>query len=447
MRFLFAVRNKLSPRLMFTLPPRHGKTELVSRRFPAYAFGRYPDLSMISTSYGADLSSRNNRDVQRVMDSEEYGELFPETKLSGKNIRTIATGNYLRNSDIFEIVDHKGSYRSAGVGGGITGMGGDILIIDDPLKDREEADSQTIRDKVWDWYTSTLYTRSAPGGGILLIQTRWHMDDLAGRLLEAESTGNGDTWRKINFPAVAEVDEENRKQAEALHPERYPLEQLLKIKAAIGSRDWAALYQQKPIPDGGAVFKEEWIRTYTAVDLPAKFDEVILSWDMSFKDKDSSDFVVGQVWGKAGGQFFLLDQMRGRWGFVETVERVKQLCAMYPQAVTKLVEDKANGTAVIDSLRRAIHGIIPVNPTNSKTARAHSITPLWEAGNVLLPSPQMCPWVEAYISELLQFPMGAHDDQIDAMTQALNHFISKRTIVVPRSAIRQRAIPSRGRLL
>ncbi|MDR2489718.1 MAG: phage terminase large subunit [Desulfovibrio sp.] len=420
--FLAAVQRKESPRLMITMPPRHGKSELATRRFPAYAFGRNPDLTIISTSYGADLSSRMNRDVQRIMDGKEYLELFPDVTLSGKNIRTVASGNYLRNSDIFEIVGHEGSYRSAGVGGGITGMGGDILIIDDPLKDRAEADSPTIREKVWDWYTSTLYTRLAPGGGILLIQTRWHMDDLAGRLLEAERMGEGDAWRCVNFPAIATDDEPHRRMGEALHPERYPLEQLITIKTALGSRDWEALYQQRPVPDGGAVFRKEWLRYWLPKDLPEKFDKLLISWDMAFKDSEDSDYVVGQVWGKHGGSFYLVDQVRGRMGFTATVQAFRDLADKWPQAVEKLVEDKANGPAVIDSLKTKVHGIIPIEPDGTKTARAHAVTPLFEAGNVYIPHPQARAWASDYEAELLQFPAAAHDDQVDATTQALRRF-------------------------
>ncbi len=169
-QFLQDVLDEKSPRLMLQAPPRHGKSEIVSRRFPAYAFGRNPDLSMIATSYSNDLASAMNRDVQRVIDSEEYGQLFPDTTLSGAAVRTVtAKGAYLRNSDNFEIVNHRGGYKSAGVGTGVTGRGGRILLIDDPVKDAQEAYSQTTRDSVWDWYTSTLYTRCEPGGGILLI--------------------------------------------------------------------------------------------------------------------------------------------------------------------------------------------------------------------------------------------------------------------------------------
>jgi predicted phage terminase large subunit-like protein len=420
-RFLEAVVKRQSPRLMITMPPRHGKSQVVSRLFPAYAFGRYPDLSIIATSYAADLASRNNRDVQRIIDEPKYHEVFPDTALYGKNVRSVMNGSYMRNSDIFEIVGHKGSYRSAGVGGGITGMGGDILIIDDPFKDRAEADSVTIRNAVWDWYTSTLYTRKAPGGGIIVINTRWHCDDLSGRLLDAEKRGDGDSWECINFPAIAEHDEKYRKAGEALHPERYALSDLLQIQKAIGSRDWNALYQQHPVPDGGALFDAKWLKHWSAATLPTQFDQLIQSWDMAFKGTDSSDFVVGQVWGKKGANLYLIDQVRGRWDFVHTLSMVQILTQKHPKAWTKLVEEKANGAAVMSSLHGTVGGFVPIVPKESKEARAFAITPLFESGNVYLP-PLETDWVNRdLLPELLQFPSGAHDDQVDALTQALSY--------------------------
>lgn len=417
--FLQAVKERRSPRLMLAMPPRHGKSELASRRFPAFVLGRFPDMSIIGASYSADLASRMNRDVQRIMETAEYRELFPDTTLWGKGIRTVASGAYLRNSDIFEIVGYKGGYRSAGVGGGITGMGCDIAIVDDPFKSRAEADSPTVRRNVWEWFTSTLYTRLSPGGGIILINTRWHCDDLSGRLLEAARKDEGDDWRVVNFPAIAEVDEEHRKAGEALHPERYPLAQLLAIKKAIGTRDWEALYQQHPTPDGGNIFKKEWLRFYTPADLPDRFDQMLLSWDMSFKDGDDTDYVVGQVWGRKGADRFLLDQVRARMGFTDTLAAFRELAAKWPKATRKLVEDKANGPAVIDSLNHAIPGIIPVNPDGSKTARAYAVTTVFESGNVYIPAPASCAWAGDYIAELTQFPGATHDDQVDATTQAL----------------------------
>lgn len=439
--FLNAVVNKESPRLILTVPPRHGKSQIVSRMFPAYVFGRYPDMSIIAASYSSDLASRMNRDVQRIMDEDRYREVFPGTSLYGKNIRTVAAGSYLRNSDIFEIVGHKGVYRSAGVGGGLTGMGSEIALVDDPIKDRMSADSPTIRENIWDWYTSTLYTRLSPGGGIIIIQTRWHMDDLSGRLLEAARVGEGDKWRVVNFPAIAEADEYwngqlMRRAGEALHPERYPLEQLLAIKTAIGSRDWEALYQQRPTPDSGAIFKAEWLRFWLPKDLPDRFDQMLISWDMTFKDGDDNDYVVGQVWGKHGADRYLLDQVRARMSFTATLTAFRALAEKWPQATRKLVEDKANGPAVIDSLKHHVAGIIPVEPDGSKTARAHAVTALFEAGNVYIPSPEHCAWTSDYVAELTRFPAAAHDDQVDATTQALRDMQKRRPLNINPAILR-----------
>ena len=420
-KFLEDVLAKKSPRLILTAPPRHGKSELVSRRFPAFAFGRCPDLQIIATSYGADLAQRFNRDVQRIIDDDTYRTLFPETTLNGRNVRTDSRNAFIRTSDLFEIVDHKGAYRSCGVGGGITGTGADILIIDDPIKDRAEANSPTVRSNVYDWYTSTAYTRLSPGGGVIVMNTRWHERDLTGQLLEKMQSEDGDTWQVINYPAIAEHDEPHRKTGEPLHAERYPLEALNRIRAAVGERDWAALYQQHPVPEGGGLFKEQWIQYYRQADLPSKFDKLVTSWDMTFKDGAGSDYVVGQVWGRAGAKFYLLDQVRGQMDFVKTKAAFVSLAEKWPHAVRKLVEDKANGPAIISELRDKVAGIIPITPKESKEARAYAVSTLWEAHNVYIPDPQEAKWVgRDFVPELLSFPAGAHDDQVDAMTQALS---------------------------
>ena len=420
-KFLEDVLAKKSPRLILTAPPRHGKSELVSRRFPAFAFGRCPDLQIIATSYGADLAQRFNRDVQRIIDDDTYRTLFPETTLNGRNVRTDSRNAFIRTSDLFEIVNHKGAYRSCGVGGGITGTGADILIIDDPIKDRAEANSPTVRANVYDWYTSTAYTRLSPGGGVIVMNTRWHEADLTGQLLSKMQSEEGDTWQVINYPAIAEHDEPHRKTGEPLHAERYPLEALERIRAAVGERDWAALYQQHPVPDGGGLFKEQWIQYYRQADLPSKFDKLVTSWDMTFKDGAGSDYVVGQVWGRAGAKFYLLDQVRGQMDFVKTKAAFVALAEKWPHAVRKLVEDKANGPAIISELRDKVAGIIPITPKESKEARAYAVSTLWEAHNVYIPDPQETKWVgRDFVPELLSFPAGAHDDQVDAMTQALN---------------------------
>lgn len=411
-------------RLMVFMPPRHGKSELVSRKFPAYLLGRNPDTSIISCSYSADLASRMNRDVQRLIDSEKYSLLFPESHLFGKNIRSTAKGSFLRNSDIFEIVNHRGTYRSSGVGGGITGMGGEYIIIDDPVKNREDADSATIREKIYDWYTSTLYTRLEKDGCILLTLTRWHEDDLAGKLLKAAQEG-ADQWTILELPAVCEYPPEpydERQEGEALWKWKYDEQALAKMKATVGSRDWAALYQQHPTPGEGGTFKREWWNYYKV--LPDGLYDFVQSWDCTFKDAQSSDYVVGQVWARKGSSRYLLDQVRGRMSFTETLRAIRSLSAKWPQAVRKLIEDKANGTAVIDVLRKEIPGLIPVEPEGGKIVRANAVTAVAEAGNIYLPNPSIAPWVHDFVEEHAVFPNGANDDQVDAQTQANTYYNS-----------------------
>lgn len=422
--YLDKLARKEIRRLMVFMPPRHGKSELVSRKFPAYLLGRNPDTSIISCSYSADLASRMNRDVQRLIDSEKYSLLFPESHLFGKNIRSTAKGSFLRNSDIFEIVNHRGTYRSSGVGGGITGMGGEYIIIDDPVKNREDADSATMREKVYDWYTSTLYTRLEKDGCILLTLTRWHEDDLAGKLLKAAQEG-ADQWTILELPAVCEYPPKPydvRQEGEALWKWKYDEEALEKMKVTVGSRDWAALYQQHPTPGEGGTFKREWWNYYKV--LPDGLYDFVQSWDCTFKDAQSSDYVVGQVWARKGSSRYLLDQVRGRMSFTETLRAIRSLSAKWPQAIRKLVEDKANGTAVIDVLRKEIPGLIPVEPEGGKIVRANAVTAVAEAGNIYLPDPSIAPWVHDFVEEHAVFPNGANDDQVDAQTQANTYYNS-----------------------
>lgn len=413
-------------RLMVFMPPRNGKSELVSRRLPAYILGKEPDANIIACSYGSDLASRMNRDVQRIIDSPEYHALFPETTLNGSNVRTVATGSYLRNSDIFEVVGHKGVYKSSGVGGAITGMGMKYGIIDDPYKNRQDANSTTIRAGVWDWYVSTFYTRLEKGGKVLITLTRWHEDDLAGRLLDiAKKDPSADQWTVLEFPAIAEGElhpEDPRKEGEPLWKWKYPLEELNKIKSTVGSYEWNALFQQRPAPAEGAIFKNEWWKYYDTP--PYNPDEYVISWDLTFKDSETSDYVVGQCWGRVGADFYLIDQVRKQMSFTETLQAVRAFSNKHSMARTILVEDKANGPAVISTLQREISGIIPVNPEGGKVSRAQAVTPLIEAGNVWLP--RNAPWIGDFISEVSSFPAGKHDDMVDCMTQALNRMANNR---------------------
>lgn len=411
------------PRLIITMPPRSGKSEIVSRRFPAYFLGKYPDLSIISVSYSASLAEDFSRDVQRIIDSDEYKKIFPNTKLSDKKDK-----NYKRTSDFFEIVDHKGVYCSAGVGGSITGKGCDILIIDDPIKNRQEANSETVRKKIYDWYSSTAYTRLSPIGGVIMMCTRWHLDDLIGKVL---SDKNQKPFHVISYPAIAEHDEPHRKKGEALHPERFSLEILNEIKSTLSTADWLSLYQQKPVPEGGAIFETSKIRYYDESSEPKRFDQIVGSWDMTFKENKTSDFVVGQLWGRKGADFYLLDMVRDRMDFVKTLKVFINFANKHKNCNCWLVEDKANGTAIISTLKKHISGIIPITPKESKQERAYAITPYLEAGNIFFPKNQN--FTKDLEEEMLQFPAGAHDDTVDSMTQALNYFRMKKRVQMSES--------------
>jgi predicted phage terminase large subunit-like protein len=430
---------------MIYAQPRSGKSELVSRRLPAFILGRDPDAPIIAASYGADLARRMNRDVQRIMDEESYRKLFPDSPLSGKNVRSDAKGSWLRNSDMFEVVGHKGFYMGVGVGGALTGMGGKYMLLDDPVKNRKEANSATYRQAVWEWYTSTFYTRLAPGGRILLIVTRWHEDDLAGRLLAAAAADpQADQWTVLTLPAVAEepvARYDPRRPGDVLWPARWDAAEMRRKRAVVGERDWASLYQQRPAPDEGEIFKRHHWRYWQprgaklppvtvqmgdgsvvevlAVELPLRFDEMVQSWDCTFKDTATSDFVAGQVLGRLGADKYLLDYVCERMGITGTMDAIRHWTGKWPKAIAKLIEDKANGPAVIQMLRREVAGLIPVEPEGGKVSRAYAAAPEVESGNVYLPHPHVAAWVAGFINNAAAFPNAAHDDDVDAFTQAI----------------------------
>ena len=432
-------------RLMIFAQPRSGKSELVSRRLPAYILGRDPDATIIAASYGSDLARRMNRDVQRIIDSPDYRRLFPGTQLWGKNVRSVADGSYLRNSDLFEVVEYRGYYMGTGVGGALTGMGSQFMLLDDPVKNRKEANSATYRQSVWEWYTSTFYTRLAPGGNILLIVTRWHEDDLAGRLLAAaKSDPDADQWNVITLPAIAEepvAPYDPRRPGEVLWPQRWDAKEMRRKRAVVGERDWASLYQQRPSPDEGEIFKRHHWRYWQprganlppvtvtmadgsviqveAVELPVRFDELLQSWDCTFKDTATSDFVAGQVLGRVGADKFMLDYVCERLGIVATMDAIRSWRIKWPKAIAILIEDKANGPAVIQMLRKEIAGLIAVEPKGGKESRAYAAAPEVESGNVYLPHPLIAPWVDRFIGSAASFPNAAHDDDVDAFTQAI----------------------------
>lgn len=400
-RELELVEKGETDRLVVMMPPRHGKSEITSVRFPAWFMGRNPGLNVIACSYSADLAESFGRRVRDLAASGLFVNVF-----GGRGVKP-----GVRSASRWELADG-GRYLAAGAGGSITGQGGHLIIIDDPVKNAEQASSAVYRDKLWDWYRSTLFTRLEKNGRIILVQTRWHEDDLAGRLL-AEYPGE---WKILKLPAVAESDEPFRKAGEPLWPEKYGEHALERIKQSVGSRVWNALYMQEPSPDSGTVLRREWWRYYRT--LPADPDIWFQSWDMSFKGGEGADYVVGQVWAVKGSCRYLADMVRDRMDFSATVRAVKNLTARWPQAKAKYVEDKANGSAVLSALRREVQGMIAVEPKGSKISRAYAVQPLLEAGNVYLPEDKA--FSAELVEEAASFPFGRHDDMVDAMTQALS---------------------------
>lgn len=441
-RFLHAVVNQESPRLLIQAPPRHGKSEATSRRFPAYALGRYPWLEIILWSYAADLAEDMNEDVQGIMDSAEYRRVFPDVEIPapGKG-----TSGSKRNRKETQIIGHPGVLRAAGVGGGVTGKGAHILLIDDPFKDDQEAGSEATRNKVWNRYASTAYTRLAPGGGVLIIQTRWHEDDLAGRVEERSAQAasgddpDADVFEIVKYPAIAEEDEKHRKAGEALHPARYPVPALNRIKNTIGSYFWSALFQQSPSPAGGDIFRTEWWRYWR--ELP-KMMMVVIFADTAMKAKERSDYSVFQVWGlSADRQIYLLDQIRDKWESPDLEREARAFWAKWSAmpmpgvpAPSKLaIEDKASGTGLIQSLQRSRGGqpsipVVGIPREVDKVVRARSGAPSIEAGNVWIPDPEAhpTPWLSDYMAEFASFTAAmshAHDDQIDPTLDAIHQLL------------------------
>ena len=382
-------------RLMIFMPPRHGKSELASKRFPAWYLGRNPLGQIIAASYATELSEGFGRDVRNVVDSSAYQNLF------GVSLRADSKAAGRWNTD------KGGSYVAAGVGKGITGKGANVLLIDDPVKDREEADSQVIRNKVWDWYTSTAYTRLMPGGAVVLIQTRWHEDDLAGRLLDAQKYG-GDNWEVLSLKAI---DDNNH----ALWPDWYPIEELSKIKRVVGPRDWAALYQQEPAPESGGYFERDWFRYYDEV--PKDIQYYITS-DYAVT-ADGGDYTVHLVSGVSAkdDSIYLVDMYRGQvdtntWinALIGLINRYKpmQLGEENGQIIKSLgpfIDKKMQETGCYCFRQQ-------YSSTKDKATRAQAFRGRASQGKVFIP--KGADWLDLFFKEIMAFPAGKHDDIVDA---------------------------------
>lgn len=396
--------------ISFSIPPRHSKSMSITETAPSFFLGNFPNDRVIIAGYGQDLAtdfSKKNKD--KVV---QFGEELFGIKL--KDGSTAST-----DWDIAKINGRavRGGCIARGILSGVTGKGADLLIIDDPIKTREEADSEVSRNKIWGEWVDSFSTRLHPGAIVIVIMTRWHEDDLIGRLSDKEY-GRPLPWKHINLPLEAEEgDLMGRKQGEPLWPERFDKEFIETRKRYPAS--FNALFQGRPTSAEGNLVKREWWKRYST--LP-KMPRIIMSIDAAFKGEENSDFVAIQTWGKSGINAYLLDRLKRRMDFPTTlraIETMRRENARRGYDVSGIfIEDKANGSAIISMLRQKIPGIIAVNPQGGKIARVNAISDYIQAGNVWLPKDEA--WVEEYIEEWAAFPKGKTDDEVDCTSQALN---------------------------
>lgn len=415
-------------RLIVSIGPQEGKSSRVTRIGSLWALIHNPELRIGIVSYAQSLAESFGRDIRNAI-----------TTFSGVDgamdlgLRIAPDYGSVKR---WQLDGHRGGVVCAGIGSGLTGRALDAICIDDPFADKAQADSLYYRNLVWDWWRSVGAPRLAPGAPAIQIATRWHDDDLCGRMLAAE---DGHRWRVINIPALADhdpakgqTDPLGREPGEWLESARgRTTEEWEQIRIQAGTRTFHALYQGRPSPDKGNVWQRQWWRHYYTPlwsqhpAVPGAFqvndcDEVIISVDCSFKSEASSDFVAAQVLARRGANVYLLDQVHKRLSFTETLTAFAALATRWPQANRKILELAANGEAVLDSLKARIPGIVGVKPKESKYARASAVAPFIEAGNVFVPDPEIALFdVEGYLEECASFPNGAHDDQIDATSQAL----------------------------
>ena len=390
--------------LVVKTPPQHGKSMTLSETLPSWYLGTYPTKRVIMASYNEDTAQkfcRRNADKLRQFGGTLFGVSLA-----------------IDRSTELELDNRQGRMISRGIMSGITGNPADLIIIDDPIKNREEADSQTIRDKLWYEWQNSIKSRLAAHAKVILIMTPWHEDDLAARLLNSEKNIS-----EIRLPVEAEEnDPMGRQKGDALCPELGKDNHWLKQfkdsyihDAQGGSRAWEALYMCRPRVEGGNLVDRSWWRFFKEGSI-RDFGTEVISVDAAFKGTDSSDFVAITVWGKLGSDYYLRYCMNRHLTFSQTLDAIRMAQTLFPNAQRVLIEDKANGTAIIDVLQREMF-CIPVNPKGGKEARVNAISPAIESGHVFLP--EDAPWLEAYVDQFSAFPAGAHDDMVDSTSQAL----------------------------
>ena len=412
-------------RLILEVPPQHGKSELSTIKFPAWVLGKNPEIPIIVSSYGSELAVDFGQKTRDLMNNQNYQQFF-STRLRED---TQAKGHWMTDKD--------GGYTAVGVGGAITGRGFKIGIIDDPFKNKEEAESDLIRQKVWDWWTSTFYTRQRGNTAIIIIMTRWHTDDLVGRLIdqqeEKEKSGetNYDKWKVIRFPAIAEEDEKFRKQGEALWPERFPLYKLETTKNSIGIMDFEALYQQNPLNSLTADFKQEYFKYFEENELPVQMDIDITVDPAISKKKLACNSAIMAI-GKSSTlpDWYVLDYKFGKFNPGELIEKTFEtyfeLSSLYPKSFIRIWVE---GVAYQEALkyffeeemkkRRVYFYLDTFIDKQDKDQRIKGLIPLYKVGII-----KHRKWMTDLEKEALKFPKGRLKDLIDALSF---HLHIKRT--------------------
>lgn len=396
---LEAVERGEIKRLMISMPPRHGKSMLCSEFFPAWYLGRNPEKQVIFATYSQDLAEDFGRRARNWLRDKSYRSIFPGVEIAADSS---AASRFA--------VGERGAYFAVGVGASITGRGADVLLIDDPLKGREEADSETMRRRLKDWYTSVAYTRLMPGGAIVIVQTRWHPDDLSGWIIEEHAH---ESWDVLSLPAISP-------EGAALWPGRYPIETLETIKATLPARDWSALYQQSPIVEGGNILKSHWWRKWDSKH-PPDCSYILQSWDTAFSEKDvkTNSFNALTTWGvfvspDGNRALVMIDAWRGRVDYPTLrAEALKSYKKHQPDCV--IVEKKSRGKSLIQDLRRYGIPVVEYQPDTDKVSRAYAVQAMLEAGQIYYPPRR---WAEEVINECALFPNCINNDYVDTCTQA-----------------------------
>ena len=398
-------------RLIINVPPRHLKSHSASIAFPAWFLGRFPEKQVACVSYAQDFSDTLARHSRRLMDSAFYQALF-DTRISRGTVADFETT--------------RGGFRfSTSVGGGFTGRGADVIVIDDPLK-ADEAPSDPQRESVNEWFDNTLRSRlnRQVEGAIIIIMQRLHAHDLVAHVQETED------WRVLSFSAIAEEDESyeirnpyqttrfHRREGDVLQPSLTPRPVLEALRKSMTSYLFSAQYQQNPQPPSGNIVKREWLKFYTPAELPETFDTTLQSWDTAVKDTELANFSVCTTWGVKGRKAYLLDVFRRRLLFPDLKRFVQSLAKLH-EATVVLIEDMSSGSSLIQQLRAEGFSKVRAAPSleGNKQMRLNGQTPMIEGGFVLFP--KQADWLETYLSELLSFPSSNYDDQVDSTVYAL----------------------------